>query len=215
MVGQGEDVVLAFAQWRRRDLEDVYTVVEVFSESASAALLCQVAVGRSDQSDIDPDGFVAAHRAKLSFLQDTEQLDLHRQGNFPDFIKKNSSTVGQLEQPFLVGYGPGKGASDMAEKLTLQQGFRQCRAVLGDERPIFQGPVVMDDLGDEFLAGTCFSLNQHGGWDVDYFLHKPEQPAHRGARADDFLEAGFGLHLGEQGLFLAFERLQMIGQLTI
>ena len=76
--------------------------------------------GWKGQPDIDPDRLVAAHRAKLSFLQDTEQLDLHRQGNFPDFIKKNSPAVGQLEQPFLVGYGPGKGAPDMAEQLTLQ-----------------------------------------------------------------------------------------------
>ena len=51
----------------------------------------------------------------------------------------------------------------MAKKLALQQGLRQGTTVDRDKWPIFPGTLVVDGLGNEFLARTRWACNQNRG----------------------------------------------------
>ncbi len=59
------------------------------------------------------------------------------------------------------------------------------------ERPILPRAVLVDGLGDQFLAGASFALDQHGGVGRCDAVEPFDDVAHRRAVADHALEAKF------------------------
>jgi hypothetical protein len=70
--------------------------------------------------------------------------------------------VGFLEEaPPAVTTGPGERSPDVPEELTLEQSFRQGRAVHPQEPGVSTLTRVVDRVGKEFLSRTTLSVEQH------------------------------------------------------
>src|SRR3990172_2812896 len=86
---------------------------------------------------------------------------------------------------------PGEGPLLVPEQLALQNALLQRTAVDDQERPLFPLGVLVDGLGDQFLAGPALAGEEDGGigrrdpddhlQDLPYLL----------ARGDDFRERLF------------------------
>ena len=70
---------------------------------------------------------------------------------------------GRLKQAGLGAFGIGEGPGLEAEQLRLQQRLGDGRAVDLEERPRGARAAVVDDAGDQPLAGAGFALEQDGG----------------------------------------------------
>src|SRR5689334_2391225 len=95
------------------------SVVEVLTEDAPVDLPLEVAVCRSDDSDVDARSLRLAHATYLACLQRTEQLRLHLQRELPDLVEEDRSTVGRLEGALAIAIGSRERPPDVPEQLTL------------------------------------------------------------------------------------------------
>ena len=69
MCGQERNVLLSFPQCREANIQNIQTKIEITAEGAIANGLLQIAVGRSQNSDIDGNCLGASDRADLPFLK--------------------------------------------------------------------------------------------------------------------------------------------------
>lgn len=80
------------------DVDDVESEEQVVAEGAFAHQLAQVAVGRGDDAYIDAACACRADHADFLVLQDAQQLDLHAQAHFADFIEEDGAAFGGLKK---------------------------------------------------------------------------------------------------------------------
>ena len=163
MRGQQRDVLLALAQGRHLDGEDVEPVIEVLPEAALLRVLLQVAVGGGDDADIDGARLLLADALILLLLQDAQELALEREGDLADLIEEERAAVGGFEAAGAVFDRAGEGAFDVAEELALVKLAGDGGAVDADERALGAAAETVDFAGDEFLAGAGFAEDEHGG----------------------------------------------------
>jgi hypothetical protein len=71
--------------------------VKILPEAARVDHRFQVSIGRRDYPHVDANPVRGAHRPNLTFLQYTEQLGLHGQVQFADFVQQQGSAVGGLK----------------------------------------------------------------------------------------------------------------------
>src|SRR5215472_8527213 len=97
----------------------------------------------------------------LRVLQDAQQLRLHHQWQFADFIQKDRAAIGRFKQPGPRPLGAGEGAAGVAEEFRLDQLRRNGRAVDRHESAAAPRRVV-DRAGHEFFARARFAGDEHG-----------------------------------------------------
>ena len=83
----------------------------------------------------------------------------------------------------------------MTEQLGLQQVFRQGAAIHGDKWGELAATVVMERLGDQFLACAAFAENENSAVRVGHPLDHFEDFVHFGGVPDDLTELVFFLEL--------------------
>jgi hypothetical protein len=71
----------------------------------------------------------AADAPEFVFLQNAQKLRLQTEFEFADLVEEDRAAVRLFEQAFLAGFGVGKCASFVAEKLGFDQVGGQRRAV--------------------------------------------------------------------------------------
>src|SRR5579863_2022872 len=86
MLDEQRDVLLSLAQGREEDLDDVEPIIEVLAKSPRRHQGENVPVGRSDDPDIDSNGFTSPHPLELLFLKYPQELYLCGVGELADFI---------------------------------------------------------------------------------------------------------------------------------
>jgi len=185
------DVRRPFPQRRNRDAHGANPVEEIRAEFSLFGFRGQIAVGAAKDPEITGEFLRAAHRAEALGFQATKQLGLNIQSDFADFIEYQRSPVCGLQQPFLIDRA-GEGPLGGAKEGRFDQGMRSGGAIHDHVGAGFSIAVEVDSLGDEFLAGPGFSLNQHreGGLSgpEDVFINRPHDG--RGAnhpRKEEFL----------------------------
>src|SRR5262249_62255668 len=94
---------------------------------------------------------VGADPANRAILQDAQQLRLHHQWQFADFIEKDRAAVGGFKQSGTRPLGAGKGAAGVAEEFRLDQLRWNRRAVDRYESASSSRPVV-NAPAPQFLA---------------------------------------------------------------
>ncbi len=162
-IGQQENIGLAFAQGWHVDGEHIQPIVEIAAEGFFFDRTFQVFIGGSNDPHIGLDGPLAADALELFFLEDPQQVGLDVQPDGPDLVQEQGALVGQFETPQLLFNGPGKGTFLMAEQFAFDQVAGNCRAVDLDKRALGPQAVVVDGIGDQFLAGAAFPPDQHRG----------------------------------------------------
>ena len=156
------DVVLALAQRRHVDRDDVEAVVEVLAELPVGDHLRQVAVGRRDDADVGAQRAGAAEALELVLLQDAQDLRLRVGAHVADFVEEQRAAVGLLEAADALLVGAGERALLVSEQLGLEQVLLQRRAVDLDEVARRAQRVVVDGAGDQLLAGARFAADEAG-----------------------------------------------------
>ena len=101
-----------------------------------------------------PAGSPASSRTRSS-------LDCRGRGMSPDLVEQHGPAVGPLELAGAPRRCPGESTALMSEQLAFDQRLGNGGAVDGDEGACLSRTVVVDQPGDELLAGPALSLNQH------------------------------------------------------
>ena len=96
-------------------------------------------------------------------LNRMQQLALQCQGQAIDLIKKQGAAARMLEFAKARARGTGESACLMAEKLALNQGGGQGRAIDPDKGAGGARADIMERLRRDGLAGASCPLDQHIG----------------------------------------------------
>ncbi|MNF78791.1 hypothetical protein D3C84_609870 [compost metagenome] len=184
-IGDFVDVGTPFAQGGQLQGDHVQAVVEVLTELADLGQALEVAVGRGDQAHIDFLRLYRAYSANFTFLQYAQQACLGFERQFADFIEEQGAAVRGFHQPGTTGAGAGECAFFMAEQFRLDEGLGDGSAVHRDHRRLGAPGQVVQRPGDQFLAGTRLTLNQHIGISGCDLANLAVEILHRWATADD------------------------------
>ncbi len=185
MCGQQGNVFAARAQRGQVDGDHVETIEEIFAEAPVAHRLAQVHVGGGDDAHVHLNLLDAAQMHEAPVLQNAQDLGLRVHAHGGDFIEKERAAVGDFKEALLRGDRGGEGALDMAEERRFEQFGRHGAGVDGHEGLVAARRVGVNGLGDQFLAGAAFALDQHRGAAGRDLGHQVEDAQHGFALADD------------------------------
>ena len=204
------DKRLAFPQRRKREVEGVEPVVEVFAEYAFFHGGLQVAVGRRDDANVHVPGLGFAYAAYFVVLQKAQQLHLGRRGKFAHFVEEERSAVRGFEQALLVDGRTRIGSLLRAEEFAFDQVLGNGPAVHGYERFACALAVAVDDVCEKFLARSGFAGNEHRAGRGRNLVGRLENLSHFGRVAKQTVQH-LGFHQLVGRLVLA-EGLDLLGR---
>src|SRR5689334_4824577 len=121
MVEQKRDILLAVAQRRERNADNVEAVIEVLAKPVFLNQSSKVGVGCGEDPYVDSDSLRASQAHELAFLDNPQELRLCFNPYGPDLVEKNRSLVGDLEQTSFRGNGRSKGTLNVTEQRAFQQ----------------------------------------------------------------------------------------------
>ena len=122
----------------------------------------EVPVGRRDDAHVDADVVGATDALEALFLEEPQQLGLKPRRHLADLVEEHRSAVGHLEQTLLLQPRIGERAALVAEQLALEQLLGKRRAGDVHERLGRAIAGVVNDLGDQILAGAALAGQQDG-----------------------------------------------------
>ena len=164
-------------------------------------------MGRRNQPHIDLDGTAAADTFQLAFLQHAQQLGLEGRRDLADLVEEQRAAVGRLETALARIDRAGEGPLLVAEEFGLEQVFRQRSAIEAHVGAACARRVVVDGVGDEFLAGAGLATDQHRGRPFCHHADLLENAPHRRRMANQVVEAVLLAHGASQGVALFGQRL--------
>ena len=201
MVHQRRHVLPPLAEGRQHDRQHVQPVVQVLAELAFVDELLEIALGPGDDAHVHRNRPGSADALHLPVLQRTQQLHLHREGHVVDIIEKQRATLCQLEPARLVLDGTGECAAFVAEELRLDQAFGKERAAHGNKWLVAARTLMVQEIGDDFLAGAAFPGDDDAAVAAAHDLDEIEDRAHPRALPDDDLvdrKMDWGSHDGSR-----------------
>src|SRR5581483_5784795 len=184
MLCQQRDFLADLAQRRHVDVNYLDAVIQILSEIPFADFRFQVLICRGQQPDVDRNGLAAAYPFDYPLLKNPQDLGLRRRAQVPDLVQKKGPPVSLLELPWPGIHSRGDSLLD-SEKLALDQGFRQRRAVQRHERTASAWTGVMQRFSRLFLARPAFAGDQHVHLTVADALDEPDNLLNLMARADN------------------------------
>src|SRR5262245_7085977 len=181
----GGDIVLARAQGRHLDRDDVEPIVEVFAELALADQGGQVPVGGGDHAHVHPERVLAADALEGLRAERAQGLGLRIEAHVADLVEEERAAVGQLE----LAAAPRQSARErtllVTEQLGLDQLLGDGGAVDLDEGALAARGLHVDRPRYQLLAAAVLAVDQHaaggGRGGRDLLAQRPD----RRALADD------------------------------
>src|SRR5579862_18793 len=187
-IDQQRNIFSALAEGREFDGDYVQPIKKIFAEATIAYSLAQVYVGGGDDAHVHLYFLHSTEMHELAILQDTKYLGLRVQAHGGDLVEKQRALVGHLEQTFFRSNGAGERTFHVAEEGRFEEIGRHGACVDGNKGTVVPGRIQVQGFGDDFLAGSAFPLQKHGGATVGYLGDKIENLQHRLAFADDVFE---------------------------
>ena len=157
------NVILALTKRWKRNLERVDPEVKVFAERPFGHHFLNIAIGRTDDADVDMKRFILADASNFTRFEEPQQFDLHRFVEFAEFVEKQCSSIGDFDQAFARFFSPSIRTFSVSEQFAFNQMFGQGSTVHWDERHIRTWTQVMDSPGNQFFTRSRFALNQDAG----------------------------------------------------
>ena len=114
-------------------LDGAEAVEKIFAESSGEHFGAQIAIGGGDQADVHGAHFGRAHALDFAILNHAEQLGLHRQGSFADFVEEDGAAVGEFEEAGARIRGAGESAAHVAEELAFEKRVDHRRTIADGE----------------------------------------------------------------------------------
>ncbi len=160
-IGQQDHIGFSHAQARHVNGKNIEPKIEILPEFFLFQHLLKVAVGGGNNSDIHLYCLVPSHPFKLFLLKYSEKFNLGTNIHGTDLIKENGAGMGKLKFTFLLMKRTGKCPFFMAEQLTLNEIFRQCRTVNLYKRVVVSKAVIMYGVGNQLFACSALSSYQN------------------------------------------------------
>src|SRR5216683_1446725 len=160
---QRGNVFAAIAQRRQLKMNDVEAVIEIFPEAPFADKGEEVHVGGSDDADVDFNLLGAAEAHEFALLNNAEELGLRFRTDGGDFVEEDGALIGDLEKTLLGSDSACESAFDVAEKLRLQEIYRNGAGIDGDKRLVRARRGGVNGFGDELFASAAFATDQNCG----------------------------------------------------
>lgn len=183
------NVFAAFAERRQVNGKNVEAVVKIAAEFLVLDGADEIAIAGGEDAGVDADSSGSTEALELLILEHAQQLGLELEGNFSNFIKEKSATVGEFEASHFLGDGAGEGSLFMAEKFALEEAGGNGGAV-----ELYEGTVAarthhVNGAGDALFAGSGLAGDKDGGVGVGDDGGVVEHTFESTAVADDVLEA--------------------------
>ena len=159
VLGKQKDIFLPLPQGRQPQPDHAHPVIKIRAQPPFLNQTLGNLIGSAYDPHMEVNILLAANPPHLLFFQYLQQLGLHGGIHGVDLIQKQRSSIGQLKQSFF-GFRTGEAAPFRAEKHTLQQIDRDCRAVLGNKRFVFPGAEKVQSLGKQFLSRSGLPIDQ-------------------------------------------------------
>ena len=177
---QGRDVLTPFAQGRDLNFHRVEPEQQVLSEPAGGNLLRKSRVRCTDEAGISLLSLGRTDALEFAGLEHTQQRGLQLQRDIGDFIQEQRAALREFESANTVGLGIREGAADVAEKLVLENTFREPAHVHGDQRFARTRRGGVQRPGDEPFAGPIFPRDEHVGLGWPDATNQIHDGPHRG-----------------------------------
>ncbi|OIQ76326.1 hypothetical protein GALL_419930 [mine drainage metagenome] len=160
-IDQHRQVVEPLAQGRQRHPDHIEPVVQILPELALRHHLVQIAVGGADQAHIHRHFSGFADRAHPALLHGAQQLGLHRQRQFADFVEKQRPPLRRREKAGVIGRRPGERTLAITEKFGFEQMLGNGAAVHRNERARGARAALVHGARGQLLARTRFTVDQN------------------------------------------------------
>ena len=160
-LGEQDDILFAFTERRHHHRHHLDSEIEVFPEAFRLDRFFEIHMRRTDDAHIYGDFAVVAYARNMLFLQHAEELHLHIQRKFADFIEKNRSTIGLLEKALACFDGSRKGTLGVSEQERFHQVLRDGAAVHRNKGLVGTRAMAMDIFCNDFLARSRFATDNH------------------------------------------------------
>ena len=161
MARERRDVVLAIAQGRQLDHDDIDAIEQILAKPAGAHLGLEIARGGNQHARVHAARLLIAYAPDLTLLQHPQQLCLQADRQLADLVEQERAAARLLEQPGFVAGRPGERAAHVTEQLGLEQGLGDRRAVDADEGFARARAGAMNGARDHFLAGAALTGDEH------------------------------------------------------
>src|SRR5882672_1761847 len=194
-------IAVAHAQRRNADRHFVDAIVQVLPESVRRDARVEVAVGRADHAHVDRDRFPPAYPLERALLQEAQQLRLQRIRHVADLVEEERAARRVLDLALRLLVRARECALFVAEELALEQRFRNCRAVDGDERTARASGQAMQRPRQDLLAGAALAEQQRGRIGRRDLLYDAADAHHRIADRDDAVERRHAALLAQYPVF--------------
>ncbi len=200
MVGQkGVDekrkIVETLTEGRKSDPGDADPVEEILPKAFLEGFLGKIVMSRGHNTDIHGPQLGRSQPHDGVFLEHSQEGCLYAIGQFTNLVEKECAQIGGLKETGVVFDRAGEGTATMAKQLAGAQFLAQPAAIDREERTVAAYAQLMNSTGDQLLARTCFSLDQHGGLDSGQFLDKPKDLTHGLGLPDHALESGLTIQV--------------------
>src|SRR6185369_170489 len=199
------DVLVALAQRRQPEANDVEAVEQVFAERAGLYALLEILVRRGDHAHVALHRVVAADAVELAVGEDAQEARLQVERHVADLVEEERAAVGLLKAAAPRRLRTGERAALVAEELRLEQVLRDRRGVDRDERAARARAVLVQRVGDEFLAGPRLAGDEDGDDALAQAPDRTEDVLHRRRLPEDLR------HLGGNGVAGAFVQALLDG----
>src|SRR5713226_9627079 len=119
----------AIAQSRKLDLHHFQPEIEVLAESPSGHFLSEVTIARRDDPHVDFPGRRTSQSLHYTILNNAQQLGLHFQRQFRDFVQEQRALVGGLKNPLPVTCCARESSLYVAQQIAFRERRRNSRAI--------------------------------------------------------------------------------------
>ena len=176
--GQWNNVFFPFPQRRNFHMDGIDTIKQVFAELALRHHFVQIAIGGTNQANVDGNGFVASHTHHGTALKHGEQLGLQPIRQIAYFVQEQGSSLRHFELARTIGMRIGKSAFLMSEQFAFEKSLRYGSHVYRHHiLPIAVGQ-GMNLACQHFLTRTVLTGNQYIGIRLGHFLHNRTEFEH-------------------------------------
>ena len=121
MARKFRQVLDALTEWGKVNVEDIESVVKVLTKITILDGQLEIAVGRRQNPYVDLGLMARSDRPHSTFLQDTQELDLHQWGELADLIEEQSAPLRFDKESLVIAHRSSERTPDMAEELGFQK----------------------------------------------------------------------------------------------
>ena len=152
------NVIATLTQWRDGNRKDIQAVEQVVAERL-ADVDRKVAIRRGNDADIDRD-WITSDALDGARFECPEQEWLKREWEFTYFVEKERSPMCRLESAGASPHRTGESARLVTKQFACGKTRYKSTAVCCNERPGSSPAPCMNEQSNEFLAGSCFTVNE-------------------------------------------------------